>query len=51
MKLGDPPSIEFRSPCPKCGVVKGFRWTYGENNGKSNGYSTCLACGAELKND
>ena len=47
--LGDPPSIEFRDACKKCGAVAGFTWTYGENDGHSNGFSTCKACGGVSK--
>ena len=38
--LGDPPYIEFRDACKKCGAVAGFTWTYGENDGKSKGCAT-----------
>ena len=47
--LGDPPSIEFRDACKKCGSTEGFTWTYGNNDGHSNGFSTCKACGAVTK--
>ena len=49
MKLGVPPAIEFRDPCPNCGSIEGFKWTYGENDGKSNGYSTCRSCGKKTR--
>ena len=32
--------------CKKCGSTKGFQWTYGENDGRTNGFSTCKSCGA-----
>ena len=47
--LGDPPSIEFRDACKKCGSTEGFTWTYGDNDGHSNGYSTCKSCGGITK--
>ena len=47
--LGDPPSIEFRDACKKCGSAEGFTWTYGDNDGHSNGYSTCNSCGVVTK--
>ena len=47
--LGDPPAIEFRDKCKKCGSAEGFRWTYGQNDGKSQGFSTCRSCGAVTK--
>ena len=43
--LGDPPSIEFRDACKKCGSAEGFTWTYGSNDGHSKGFSTCKSCG------
>ena len=46
MKLGDPPSIEFRDACKSCGSIEGFKWHYGQNDGKSEGYSECKSCGA-----
>ena len=49
--LGDPPSIEFRDACKKCGSSEGFTWTYGENDGKSKGFSTCRSCGGVTKWD
>ena len=47
--LGDPHAIEFRDKCKKCGSAEGFRWTYGQNDGHSNGFSTCRSCGAVSK--
>ena len=47
--LGDPPAIEFRDACKKCGSTKGFKWTYGQNDGKSDGFATCRSCGAKSK--
>ena len=49
MILGDPPGIEFRDACKKCGNCAGFKWTYGENDGHSTGFSTCLSCGGTSK--
>ncbi len=49
--LGDPPAAghEYRDACKKCGSTEGFTWTYGNNDGHSNGFSTCKACGAVTK--
>ena len=49
--LGDPPAPghEYRDACKSCGAVAGFTWTYGENDGKSKGFSTCKSCGAVTK--
>jgi len=47
--LGDPPYIEFRDACKKCGAVEGFTWTYGDNDGHSEGYATCKGCGGISK--
>ena len=49
MKLGDPPSIEFRDACKSCGSINGFKWHYGQNDGKSEGYSECKSCGVKTK--
>ena len=47
--LGDPPYIEFRDACKKCGAVEGFTWTYGDYDGHSEGYATCKGCGGISK--
>ena len=49
--LGDPPAAghEYRDACKKCGSTEGFTWTYGQNDGHSNGFSTCKSCGAVTK--
>ena len=42
---------EKLAACKKCGSTKGFQWTYGENDGRSKGFSTCTSCGAvEIEN-
>tara|TARA_B100000029_G_scaffold269132_2_gene264484 strand:+ start:4359 stop:4478 length:120 start_codon:yes stop_codon:yes gene_type:complete len=35
-------------PCPKCKAAKGWKWTWGKNDGHSKGYSTCNGCGAKF---
>ena len=49
--LGDPPAIghEYRDACKSCGSTEGRAWTYGANDGKSKGFSTCRSCGAVTK--
>jgi hypothetical protein len=34
-------------PCPKCKAAKGWKWTWGRNDGASKGYATCNSCGAK----
>ena len=34
--------------CPKCKATKGWKWTWGKNDGHSTGYSTCIGCGAKF---
>ena len=49
--LGDPPAAghEYRDACKSCGSTEGRAWTYGANDGKSKGFSTCRSCGAVTK--
>ena len=49
--LGDPPAAghEYRDACKSCGSAEGFTWTYGQNDGHSNGFSTCKSCGVVTK--
>ncbi len=44
MQVGDPPGVECRSTCEKCGKPYRATWNYGENNGHSNGYAERLCC-------
>ena len=34
-------------PCPKCKKASGWTWTWGQNNGHSEGFSTCKGCGVK----
>ena len=49
--LGDPPAAghEYRDACKSCGSTGGRSWTYGSNDGKSKGFSTCNSCGVVTK--
>ncbi len=35
-------------PCPKCKSTKGWKWTWGKNDGHSKGYLTCNGCNAKF---
>ena len=35
-------------PCPKCKATKGWKWTWGKNDGQTKGFSTCNGCGAKF---
>ena len=35
-------------PCPKCKKSEGWTWTWGQNNGHSEGYATCKGCGKKF---
>ncbi len=44
MKVGDPPAVECRETCNKCGKPYNAIWHYGECNGHSTGYAERLCC-------
>lgn len=44
MKVGDPPAVECKETCNKCGRTYKAIWHYGECNGHSKGYAERLCC-------
>ena len=40
--------MSYIESCPKCKATKGWKWTWGKNDGQSKGFSTCNGCGAKF---
>ena len=44
MRVGDPPAVECRETCQKCGNPYRAVWHYGKCDGHSEGYAERLCC-------
>ncbi len=44
MKVGDPPAVECRSTCEKCGRPYRATWHYSKTVGGTDGYAERLCC-------